>query len=99
MQHKFTHCDWLMDAVGSTCSPAKKKDGGTIMPEQYLALLKSLALRPSRTIAHNLEPIVVALRNAGYVTRGPEGWIATAAGCAMIQQDRAHWQAGAAASS
>jgi hypothetical protein len=66
------------------------------MPEQYLALLKSLALRPSRTIAHNLEPIVAALHNAGYVTCGPEGWIATAAGCAMIQ-DRARGQASAAA--
>jgi hypothetical protein len=78
---------------------ARKKRRGTIMPEQYLALLKSLALRPSRTIAHNLEPIAVALLNAGYVARGPEGWIATAAGCAMIQEGRARWQADAAASS
>jgi hypothetical protein len=69
------------------------------MPEHYLALLKSLVLRPSRTIAHNLEPIVVALHDAGYVTRGPEGWIATAAGCAMIQENRACGQAGALASS
>jgi hypothetical protein len=69
------------------------------MPEHYLALLKSLALRPSRTIAQNLEPIVVALHDAGYVTRGPEGWIATAAGCAMIQENRARGQAGALASS
>jgi hypothetical protein len=69
------------------------------MPEHYLALLKSLTLRPSWTIAHNLEPIVVALHNAGYVTRGPEGWIATAAGCAMIQEIRARGQAGALAPS
>ena len=56
------------------------------MPEHHLALLKSLAIRPSRTIAPNLEPIVTALHNAGYVTCGPEGWIATAAGCSKIQE-------------
>jgi len=78
---------------------ARKKRRGTIMPEHYLALLKSLALRPSRSIAHNLEPIVAALQTAGYVTRGPEGWIATAAGCAMIQEYRGRGQAGALASS
>jgi hypothetical protein len=56
------------------------------MPETHLALLRSLALQPSRAVAENLEPIVMALQKLGYVTCGPEGWIATAAGCAMVQR-------------
>jgi hypothetical protein len=59
------------------------------MPEQDLELLKSLALRPTRTIAENLQPIVSALHSAGYVTCGPDGWIATAAGCSMLEENRA----------
>jgi hypothetical protein len=58
------------------------------MPERYLALLKSLALRPTRNIAVNLAPIVSALEAAGYVTLGPEGWSATAVGCMTIEQSR-----------
>ena len=58
------------------------------MPEHYLALLKSLAIRPTRTIAPNLNPIVTALHTAGYVTCGSEGWIATAAGCTKIEESR-----------
>jgi hypothetical protein len=54
-----------------------------------LGLLKSLALRPTRSIAVNLTPIVSALQIAGYVTFGPEGWTATAVGCATIEQSRA----------
>jgi hypothetical protein len=59
------------------------------MPEHHLALLKSLALRPTRTIAHNLGPILSALSRAGYVTCGPDGWMATASGCAIIEEHRA----------
>ena len=58
------------------------------MPEHHLRLLKSLALRPTRSIAVNLTPIVSALQVAGYVTLGPEGWAATAVGCATIEQSR-----------
>ena len=66
------------------------------MPEHHLGLLKSLALRPTRSIAVNLTPIVSALQVAGYVTLGPEGWAATAViviircahGCATIEQSR-----------
>jgi hypothetical protein len=58
------------------------------MPEQHLGLLKSLALRPTRSIAINLTPIVSALQVAGYVTLGPEGWAATAVGCEIIEQSR-----------
>jgi hypothetical protein len=58
------------------------------MPEHHLALLKSLALRPTRSIARNLETIIAALHTAGYVARGPDGWMATASGCAAIEQHR-----------
>lgn len=58
------------------------------MPEQKFAVLRSLAIRPSSDIAPNIEPIAMALRNEGYVTRTPEGWIATAAGCNVIERDR-----------
>jgi len=61
---------------------------GAAMPEHHLGLLKSLALRPTRSIAVNLTPIVSALQIAGYVTLGPEGWAATAVGCATIEQSR-----------
>ena len=61
---------------------------GGAMPEHHLGLLKSLALRPTRSIAVNLTPIVSALQVAGYVRLGPEGWAATAVGCATIEQCR-----------
>jgi len=61
---------------------------GGALPEHHLGLLKSLALRPTRSIAVNLTPIVSALQIAGYVTFGPEGWTATAVGCATIEQSR-----------
>jgi len=61
---------------------------GAALPEHHLALLKSLALRPTRNIAVNLAPIVSALEVAGYVTLGPEGWSATAVGCVTIEQSR-----------
>jgi hypothetical protein len=61
---------------------------GGAMPEHHLGLLKSLALRPTRSIAVNLAPVVSALQVAGYVSLGPEGWSATAVGCATIEQSR-----------
>jgi hypothetical protein len=65
----------------------KCRVGGAI-PEHHLGLLKSLALRPTRSIAVNLTPIVSALQVAGYVTLSTEGWAATAEGCATIEQSR-----------
>jgi hypothetical protein len=58
------------------------------MPDQHLALLRTLAIRPVRTIAPNLEAIVIALQSAGYVTYSDDGWIATAEGCELIEQKR-----------
>jgi hypothetical protein len=65
---------------GSPCS--------RVMPEHQLGLLKSLTMRPTRSVAANLTPVLSALHAAGYVTPGPEGWMATAAGCALIEQSR-----------
>jgi hypothetical protein len=59
------------------------------MPDEHMAVLKSLAIRPSPTIAPSIEPILSALLDAGYVTRGPDGWIATAQGCNAIEGKRA----------
>jgi hypothetical protein len=58
------------------------------MTEQDLALLKSLAIRPTQHIAPNIEHLVIALSNAGYVTCGPDGWTATAEGCDLIERTR-----------
>ena len=55
------------------------------MSEEHLALLKSLVIRPSRTIPPSIEPLANALFDAGYVTRSPDGWIATAEGCNLIE--------------
>jgi hypothetical protein len=85
VQYVFTLCDWLKLAKRSK-HPRQRR--GALMPEQDLELLKSLALRPTRTIAQNLQPIVSALHSAGYVTLGPDGWIATAAGCSMLEENR-----------
>lgn len=58
------------------------------MTEQNLALLKSLAIRPTRHIAPNIEHLVTALSDAGYVAYGPDGWTATAEGCDLIERTR-----------
>ena len=68
-----------------------RNDGEPFMSDQFLELLKSLAIRPSRTIAPNLEPIATALLNEGYVSCGPDGWIATAKGCNLIQRSPARF--------
>jgi hypothetical protein len=75
----------VQDDQGQVCP---KSPVGGAMPEQHLGLLKSLALRPTQSIAVNLAPIVSALQVAGFVTLGPEGWAATAVGCATIEQTR-----------
>jgi hypothetical protein len=58
------------------------------MPDVHLAVLKSLAMRPSPNTALNIEPILSALLDAGYVTCGPDGWTATAEGCNLIERKR-----------
>ena len=56
------------------------------MSEEHLSLLKSLVIRPSRTIPPSIERLASALFDAGYVTRGPDGWIATAEGCNLVER-------------
>ena len=58
------------------------------MPDEHLAVLKSLAIRPSPSTVPNIEPILSALLDAGYVTCGPDGWTATAEGCNVIERKR-----------
>ena len=59
------------------------------MSPQNLAVLKSLAIRPSQSIVPSIQPIVIGLQQAGYVTNGPSGWIATAKGCEVLERQRA----------
>jgi hypothetical protein len=60
------------------------------MSEEKIALLKSLALRPSYQVAPSLRPMIDALVGAGYVTNGSSGWTATAEGCNMIERCRSN---------
>jgi hypothetical protein len=59
------------------------------MTYEKLALLRSLATRPSRDIAPAVQPLVVELLNAGYVANDEaSGWTTTAAGCALVEGTR-----------
>ena len=64
------------------------KDGEPFMSEEHLALLKSVVIRPSRTIPPSIESLANALFDAGYVTRSPDGWTATAEGCNLVERKR-----------
>lgn len=61
---------------------------GSFMPEQLLSLLRSLIMRPNPTVAPNIKPLLIALRDSGYVTCGADGWIATAEGCELVENRR-----------
>jgi hypothetical protein len=54
--------------------------------DNNLAVLKSLAVRPSREIAPSVQPLVIALLEAGHVSYGPDGWTATAQGCHALEE-------------
>lgn len=58
------------------------------MTEDLLALLRSLASKPTREIAPTAKPQVIKLLDDGCVTYGPHGWIATPVGCAMLERMR-----------
>ena len=51
-----------------------------------LAILRSLAIRPSSNIPQCIQTEVIALLEAGYVVHSPDGWITTALGCSRVQQ-------------
>jgi hypothetical protein len=58
------------------------------MSPETLAVLKSLAIRPSQSIATSVQPIVSGLQQSGYVANSPSGWIATEKGCEMLERQR-----------
>lgn len=62
--------------------------GEKAMTHDQLALLRSFAARPVRTIQPSVENLVKELNMAGYITRGEEGWIATPEGCNALEQQR-----------
>ena len=74
--------------VGLKARPSLQRTGVCMSPEN-LAVLKSLAIRPSQSIVPSIQPIVIGLQQAGYVTNGPSGWIATAKGCEALERQRA----------
>ena len=59
------------------------------MSPEKLAVLKSLAIRPSSSLAESVLPIAIRLQQGGFVTNSPTGWIATAKGCEILEQQRA----------
>lgn len=59
------------------------------MTYEKLALLRSLATRPSRSIVPSMQPLLQQLASEGYVTEDKEsGWMATARGCSLIELRR-----------
>jgi hypothetical protein len=59
------------------------------MTYEMLALLRSLATRPSRNIAATVQPMADELLKAGYIANEGSGWAATAKGCNVIESARA----------
>jgi hypothetical protein len=59
------------------------------MTYEMLALLRSLATRPSRNIAATVQPMAVELLKVGYIVNEVgSGWVATAEGCQLIESQR-----------
>jgi hypothetical protein len=58
------------------------------MSPESVAILKTLALRPSPSIATSVRPMVEKLEHSGYVANGPDGWSTTAKGCELLEQQR-----------
>jgi hypothetical protein len=71
---------------GLKAHPFAAVHGGSAMSPENLAVLKSLAIRPSKDIAPSLQPVVAGLQQAGFITSSPSGWSATAKGCEVLQQ-------------
>ena len=59
------------------------------MSHEMLGLLRALAVRPSRTVAPGLYPLLEALSREGLLVEDEaSGWSATAEGCAAIERSR-----------
>jgi hypothetical protein len=58
------------------------------MSPENVAILKTLAIRPSPSIATSVRPMVETLVQSGHVANGPDGWSTTAKGCELLEQQR-----------
>lgn len=59
------------------------------MQHDKLALLRTLALRPSREVPQSLLPVLEELVREGHVAREDgAGWMATAKGCGLLEDSR-----------
>jgi hypothetical protein len=58
------------------------------MDHDDLAVLRTLATRPSQELPPTIRPRATALLEAGYVSRGPDGWVTTSLGCQVLAQER-----------
>jgi hypothetical protein len=58
------------------------------MGRDDLAVLRSLAIRPSQELPPTIRPRATVLLEAGYVTRGQDGWITTPLGCQLLAKVR-----------
>lgn len=56
------------------------------MSHDDLSLLRALAARPITNVALAIQPRLVALVQEGYVARTADGWLATALGCAALEE-------------
>ena len=61
------------------------------MTLEKLALVRALAAQPNRNLTPALLPLVRQLADDGYVVEDKaSGWMATARGCSLLEQMRAH---------
>ena len=71
--------------TGALCAPQPARK----QCRHYSAAKKTnvtlAVIRPSPIIAPNIEPILIALLDAGYVSCDPDGWITTAQGCKVVE--------------
>jgi hypothetical protein len=70
-----------------TLGPSLQFTGVCMSPEN-VAILKTLALRPSPSIATSVRPMIEALEQSGHVANGPDGWSTTAKGCELLERQR-----------
>ena len=75
--------------VESSKRDAAVGDAGANMSKANIALLKTLALRPSAHVAANVQHLVDVMAEAGCIYFGPTGWMATEHGCAVLEHERA----------
>ena len=79
----------LQARSGLNAQPFAEVRTGVCMSPENLALLKTLAIRPSASVAVNVRAMIEALERSGYVANGPHGWSTTAKGCELIERHRA----------